>query len=538
MHSPTQAILWQIFWPVRWQFVAAGAFLLMSIALSHTLPRWTISLGDGELPAVGWFLGVSCLFVNILLIPAFSMTGDDTKNLTFARHLFALPVRTSTLVAWPLLCGCLIVAVVWLINASLVFRPTGIDAPLWWPAAAIALFLVTFQALAWTPFAQRWLHGVLTVAVLITPLLVLLLIAVLDVWPSELGATAILLALIQFACLAAHWGVARARRSDFFDWRAWSSFIEWLARWRPAASHPFRSWKRAQLWYECRAHLIVPVLVACMLPCFLFVAALEPRNVELGWKLLGIMLVAPVLVGMLGGGALGNLVDPLSRYEGRAFVLVRPISTWSIVRGKLVTAAIMTAALWILFLGYMSLLLLRPGFVQSIQSAASSTGTWKAAGYALLGLSLLVLFTYKSMAESLWIVLTGRKWVENAVAFGVGGLAFVGTGIALAIVFLPEWQTAAQAAIPWLMGLFLAFKLAAAVWIVNRLLHWRLTTPGGAALMTGTWLAVVGSLCALVFAVLPAGIAQATDVIPGIALFIPFARLAGAPLALQWNRHR
>ena len=123
MHSPAQAILWQIFWRCRWGFASAAAFLLLAIALSHMLPRhWTIQVGDDEVPAVGWFFGVSCLFVNIMLIAAFSMSGADARNLTFAKHMFVLPVRTSTLVAWPLISGCLTVAAFWLINASLVFR--------------------------------------------------------------------------------------------------------------------------------------------------------------------------------------------------------------------------------------------------------------------------------------------------------------------------------------------------------------------------------------------------------------------------------
>jgi hypothetical protein len=538
MNSPAQAILWQIFGRFRWGFAAAGAFLLLAIALSHTLPsHWKIYLGDDEVPAVGWFFGVSCLFVNVMLIAPFSMTGDDTRNFMFARHMFVLPQRTSSLVAWPLISGCLTVAAFWLLNASLVLRPTGIAAPLWFPAAALALFLATFQAIAWTPFAQRWLHGVLTVVMFIMPLLVLLVGAVLDVRPSEFAATALLIALIPIAWLAAYSGVARSRRSDPYDWRAWGRFMEWLARQRPAASHPFRSMFRAQLWYECRAHLIVPVFIACMAPCFLFLPALEPRNLEFGWKVLGMLLVAPLFVGMLAGGALGNLVDPLSKRETSAFVLVRPISTLSILRGKLVLAAITTAAIWILFLAYISLLMLRPGFIDSIGRAASSVGPWRAVGYSILTVSLLVLFTWKSMVETLWIVLTGRKWVELAFNFGLVGFIFVSVGAGLWIVFHPELQASALAAVPWLMGLLLALKLAAAALVVHGILHWRLARPRGIALMIAAWLAIVIALCALAFALLPSEV-PASKVIPGIVLFIPFARLAGAPLALQWNRHR
>jgi hypothetical protein len=295
--------------------------------------------------------------------------------------------------------------------------------------------------------------------------------------------------------------------------------------------------RRAQLWYECRAHLIVPVFIACMMPCFLFVPAL-PGDAALGWRLLGILLGAPVLVSMLAGAALSSLVDPLSRHESSSFLLVRPISSLSIVKSKLVLAAIMTAAIWILFLGYILLLLLRPDFLQSVQTVASSVPLWKAVGYPLLIVSLLVLFSWKCMIETFWVGLTGRKWVEIAYNWAFVSLIVVSVALGLWLTFRPQWQPAALAAVPWLMGLLLAIKLAAAGFVVRGLLRWRLTTPIGAALQIATWLAVVLSLTALALTLLPAEHAPAKQIVLGIVLLIPFARVAGAPLALEWNRHR
>src|SRR5687767_15321584 len=97
MYGSPQALLWQIYWRSRWGFASAAAFLLVAIALSHILPKhWTIQLGDDTVPAVGWFFGMSCLFVNIVLITPFSMSGADARNLTFARHLFVLRSEEHT----------------------------------------------------------------------------------------------------------------------------------------------------------------------------------------------------------------------------------------------------------------------------------------------------------------------------------------------------------------------------------------------------------------------------------------------------------
>jgi hypothetical protein len=540
MHSPAQAILWQIYWRARWGFAAAAAFLLLAITLTQLLPKhWTIPMKPmGEVPAVGWFFGISCLWVNFVLMALFGMSSADTRNLTFTRHMFVLPVRTGTLVACPMFSGCLTVTVFWLINALFVFRASGIAAPLWYPAAAYALLLATFQALSWTPFAQRWLHIALTIMVLMSPILVVLLILIFNIQFTEVAATAVLVGLIPIAYVAAISGVGMARRGDAYDWRAWGRFVDWLAKWRPVATHPFRSMYRAQVWYEWRAHVIVPIFIACMMPCFIFVPALDRENIILGWRQLGIMLVAPLFVAMMAGGALGSLTDPTSKSETGAFVLARPISSLSILRGKLVTAALQTGLIWILFLGYMSLLLTRPGLPKSIAEVASSVPAWKAIGYPIVTLVILLLLTWKSMVGSLWVGLTGRKWVETANSFTFIGVIFVGIGAGLWVGFHPELHQPTLAAVPWLLGLVLLVKLAAAGFVVRGLIHSHLTTPAGAAMMAAIWLVVVGSLCGLAMLLLPPEYATPKSIIPGIALFIPFCRIAGAPLALDWNRHR
>ena len=277
--------------------------------------------------------------------------------------------------------------------------------------------------------------------------------------------------------------------------------MEWLARWRPAATHPFRSMSRAQLWYECRAHLIVPVFIACMLPCFLFVPALDRTM----WRSAGGCSASCSLPRCwwpcLPAAHSETWSIRCRSTRAASFVLVRPISSLSIVRGKLVHGRDHDGGDLDSLSGLYFAALAAAWFHPSrFKASRAAFRTWKAVGYPILVLSLLVLLTWKTMVEALWISLTGRKWVETAVSFGFVGLVFVSIGSGLWIGFHPELQAAALAAVPWLMGLLLAIKLAAAAFVVRGLLHWRLTTAGGAALMTATWLAVVFSLCALALA--------------------------------------
>src|SRR5262245_8913141 len=135
MRSPGQAILWQIAWRSRWGLVAAASYLVVAIVLSHLLPKnLHIRVGDDFVPAVGWFLGMPSVFVNIMLVAVFSMSGHDLRDSGFTTHMFILPVRTRTLVGWPILVGCVTVITVWLVTAVFIFRSGGIAAPLWWPA--------------------------------------------------------------------------------------------------------------------------------------------------------------------------------------------------------------------------------------------------------------------------------------------------------------------------------------------------------------------------------------------------------------------
>src|SRR5687768_16176645 len=146
--TPGLAMMWQICRRFRWQLLGAAGYMALAIATVHVLPsHWKLATPQGdEVPVVAHFVGVSTLFVQILLVAAFAMTGNDAQTSGFTKHMFVLPVNTWALVTWPMVTGCLAAAGTYLVSALLVFRAGGIDAPLWGPAAAAAAFLASFQA--------------------------------------------------------------------------------------------------------------------------------------------------------------------------------------------------------------------------------------------------------------------------------------------------------------------------------------------------------------------------------------------------------
>ena len=546
MYSPALAILGQVAWRFRWGHAAALFYFLIAIALSGLLPANLRVFpgsnlgGDEGLPAVGYWLGMPTLLVIVYAISIFTNAGPSVES-GFGTHLFVLPMRTTTLVAWLMGAGCLIVAAVWLVAASLIFRRGGIDAPLWWPAAIAAVQLAWFQASAWTPFAQRWLQVAFTALVITIPTTVLLVGTLIarEFGISELACTLLILCLLPPSYFAALAGVAQARRGDAYDWKLWSRWVAWLAARRGPVTRPFASAAWAQLWFECRAHgWTLPVFAGSLQFCFLIAMCIAPGDVALSWKILAVLLAAPVFVAMMAGAALGAMHDPSSKPSTASFVLTRPVSTSSLIRSKFVTAAVGAGATWVLVLAIMPVLLLRPGFLASIREVAGSVPLWKSIGLPLFVISFLIALTWKSIVANLWVSLTGRGWVADAVGFAFTALLFCGGGAGLWLYFHPQHQPAALAAVPWIVGSLLVLKALVAIAVVRLLQRSQFMSMPRMAAIVGLWSLVVLGLLGIAYGLTPGDFWSAGDALAGISLYVPFSRLIGAPLALQWNRHR
>ena len=82
----------------------------------------------------------------------YSPTDLGSKGSVFPTHMLVLPVRTRALVGWPMLYGTAIHAGLWVLLATTVLRPGGIDSPLVWPAVVLSAVGAWVQAIAWSPF--------------------------------------------------------------------------------------------------------------------------------------------------------------------------------------------------------------------------------------------------------------------------------------------------------------------------------------------------------------------------------------------------
>ena len=124
MNSPALGIAYVIWLKARW---VIGGMLLFILLLALAIRLMLFSdvveqiLCSALLLVFAW-----AVLLNMLI---YSPTDLGSKGSVFPSHMLVLPVRTRALVGWPMLYGTAIHAGLWVLLATTVLRPGGIDAP-------------------------------------------------------------------------------------------------------------------------------------------------------------------------------------------------------------------------------------------------------------------------------------------------------------------------------------------------------------------------------------------------------------------------
>ena len=117
-------------------------------------------------------------------------------------------------------------------------------------------------------------------------------------------------------------------------------------------------------------------------------------------------------------------------------------------------------------------------------------------------------------------------------------------GGTLAVILFARWTdhpgfaATLWGALPWWAGGAVLLKLLAAGWALRALLRRGLVEAPTLVKLLGVWLLLAVGLFTLVCGVIPVGFVPVPLIACGVVLSLPLARLAAAPLALAWNRHR
>ncbi len=120
MRTPALVIGWAI-WCQHRRALAGCAVALVVMALAYpflfSITRSPTVVITSTIP----FVVIYALVLNSLLVV------EDPGSLTSSspRHRFVFPVRTHTLVFWPMFYSWVVAALLWLATAGLIYRPSG-----------------------------------------------------------------------------------------------------------------------------------------------------------------------------------------------------------------------------------------------------------------------------------------------------------------------------------------------------------------------------------------------------------------------------
>jgi hypothetical protein len=140
----------------------------------------------------------------------------------------------------------------------------------------------------------------------------------------------------------------------------------------------------------------------------------------------------------------------------------------------------------------------------------------------------------RDLVIGMWTTLFGRKWIPIAIGFTsmalFGLAALAGQWFYRHREYLPDLMTY----LPWFLAVLFTVKLATAGWIMRELRRRGLVSTKLIQKSLAMWAAV----CLVLIAMAACLINVSLTLVLGIGMAVPIARIAAAPLALHWNRHR
>jgi hypothetical protein len=348
---------------------------------------------------------------------------------------------------------------------------------------------------------------------------------------------AILAPQIPLAYLLARFAVARARRGEVPDWRAFTRLGEIV---RPRRRDHFRSSTRAQAWFEWRLYgRSLPWWVGILLPFELALLFVFRQTPEIVFEILLFVVLTPPFMAAFVAATASKSSDS---YGMASFIAARPVSNASLIAAKFKVAMGSTLAAWMLVVVVTPFALRLSGtaplVIEKAHRLAEVLGTPRAVALMLLGFLALLASTWKQLVQSLYIGMSGRGRVIKA---GV----FVPLVLLAIVLPLAHWVLTSRPAmavlwtnLPEIAAGLACLKLSAAVWIAIRLHDLRLVRDRTLILGALAWDLAVFALFGLLAWIVPAMLMPRYVLALVAILEVPLARLSAAPLALTWNRHR
>jgi len=545
MRSAASAFAWEFQRRLRWGLIALGLYFVVLATVQFLIlgPRTSVHPLRSMTFALTVNVPLAFAFMYFLAVFSYGLAGDLTaRHSLYPARMFTLPVSSAGLAGWPMLYGTTTLAGLWVAAALIALRPSGVPAPLIWPALFAAAFIAWLQVFAWMPYGLPGLRMI--VAVLWLTTIDAVVFTAMELKVRESLMVAIMAPQVPLAYLAARDAVGRARRGDTPDWGRLFSLRGRIADALPRPRGRFPSAAHAQAWFEWRQHgRSLPAWVAILVPfevLFLYIVRHEPPVLTM-IALVGMLLTPPFLAAFVAVTVGRSSSDASSAYGLTPFVATRPLGTAAIVAAKLKMALQSTLFAWLLLLAAVPLGITVAGrwpvVVEEARGVTDFFGAPRAIVIALLLLLGLLAATWKQLVQGLAIGLTGREGlIKSSVLIRLSSLVLIGLMVHLLTVSR-DARILLWNAVPWIPAVPVFLKMCAATWIATRLHRDRLL--GDRALVTGAaaWLAVVLALYGVLAWILDTPHIGHFFLVLLAILAVPLVRPSAVLLALASNRH-
>jgi hypothetical protein len=486
----------------------------------------------------------------------------------YPSYLMTIPIRTSTLVFWPMLYGALSMIVAWYAFSWLVAVPQGWSLPAYWPPLLMVALCAWLQVICWAPFANP-----------LAKMLPLMLVSIGMVLfgpsyafrvaethaLSSASIAIIYLVLILLAYPAALAGLSMARRGDVLGWsgsgRA-SRVVDaaTAALFRTALPRrPFKSADDAQAWFEWSGEafektilmifgcVYVTALLAYWIGQLAFPLEASSADSAIGIRLTSMWVVfanpswyrfwvfAPILLFFAALWAGGRHHTSIPQSFSRFFA-VRPLSNISIVAAKLRLAA-RAAVRAIPFAFVLLLLSAKYGAATGPLGLllAEYAGPLILARILLSGLAVVYLL-WKFSADYLFLGLPEKPYFSALLIFlefMIALACYFGVTSVPSVLHSPE-----QLALSSIVAVLAFIKLAVLIVIARALLRRGLIDAAQLRRMLIPWCCAAIAVSAAAVLVVPANLVVPWGVAAAVVLLMPGVRIALAPLTLEWSRHQ
>jgi hypothetical protein len=463
----------------------------------------------------------------------------------FPPHTFRLPVRTTTLVAIPMLLGVIAIPGVYVTWALVVYHPVGIELSLGWPVVILAAAMTSLQTVVWT-MGSRPIPRMTAFTIAVTAFGGLAIAASGAFEVSTMVRRVMylglpILMLVNYRLSVA--GVARYRCGDWPKDKAKNPDDSAPTSLAPGRRLPVLvSPARAQFWLEWRQFgFVIPAYIGFILGLLFFLVLIDDLAMRQFLQILAILILLPVGMGAMAGPTFARSGVWAANADLSPFGGTRPMTDAALASAKLKALAGSLAAGWLVVFGLGPLWVRASGqghsvvdLWQKLDQALTPTGAVPALALTALG---LVGLSWMFAGLGLSLALSGKR---HLLAIAWVGSVLLTLGLVVVAVWTYRHPEALEAMLSWarrLEWLLIALAVVASVAAFRAAKRSGLLAQRTVARAAGIGALLLAVSVLLSLRVTPSQwrhLAGAATLLVALGL----APIATAPLALFSNRHR